>query len=39
MYGIPRDVVAEVFTGNPAHRAFVMESLPKVQGNATSSGS
>jgi hypothetical protein len=30
-YGIPRDVVAEAFTQNPAHRAFVAQSLAKVR--------
>jgi hypothetical protein len=31
-YGIPREVVVEAFTRNPAHRAFVMGSLAKVRG-------
>jgi hypothetical protein len=31
-YGIPREVVAEGFTRNPAHREFVMRSLAKVRG-------
>jgi hypothetical protein len=30
-YGIPREVVAEAFTRNAAHRAFVKQSLAKVR--------